>query len=156
MMPLFFFVVAVVLFAAACSTPPPCADGTCELMSLDEITPAAQVIHEFYGTHAPLPTLVVYEKGNCYAIVPASTVTPGATGNVKIPYGKIMLPDGSCVFGTWYPDSNTIYMTKLDWQNTLAHELLHQRLGELYGDFDYDHVRAEWKTWLPRAVAMIK
>ena len=100
-MPLFLLVVAVVLFAAACSTPPPCADGTCELMSLDEITPAAQVVHEFYGTHAPLPTLVVYEKGNCSAVVPASTITPGAVGNVVIPGGKIVLPSGVFNLGAW-------------------------------------------------------
>ena len=154
-----FVIVGVVLFISACGTPPPCqgaypyTSGTCELaQSSEQVKVAASLVKQFYEIQAPLPVLVVYEKGDCQAVMP----DPSGHGNITIPQGKITLPDGRCVFGSWYPDSNTIYMTRLDWQATIAHELLHQKLFERDGDLDYGHVKPEWKTWVPAAVALIK
>jgi hypothetical protein len=156
-MPWIILIAGIALLAAACSQPtPPCegaypyTDGVCVPgTTTEEIQTAAEIAYAFYGTRLPMPTITVFEKGDCEADVPA----PG--GAVAIPQGKIMLPDGSCAYGTWYQGTNTIYMTKLDWKHTIAHELLHQYLFDHYGDSDHDHVRDEWNTLLPQAVALI-
>jgi hypothetical protein len=63
----------------------------------------------------------------------------------------------TCPLGSWDPETNTIHMCQSSptWRTQLAHALLHQNLHERYGDQDLDHVREEWRTKLPAAVAML-
>jgi hypothetical protein len=114
-----------------------------------EVLQGADIVHSFYGTQQPIPNIQVFEKGDCDANVPIPT------GAKSVPGGKIVLPDGTCAYGTWYHWTNTIYMTMIDWPHTIAHELLHQFLNEKYGDPDHDHKRAEWATLMPLAQALI-
>jgi len=152
---MWLWLIPAVLLLAACTPPKaPCDDaypyteGPCTPAPTDdEINAAAVQVHSFYRTKMAVPQIVVYEKGDCNF---GTTLT---------------LPDGRCVWGTWYPWSNTIYMmremttpqgeTPLSWQLILAHELLHQFLYDSTGDDDANHTRPEWTTLLPQAVALI-
>lgn len=148
-------VAIAILFFAGCGFPPPCQQGTCESLApgaeLAAMERAADVARAFYGTRAERPAIVAFAQGDCSAYVPDSS-----TGTRAVPRGRILLPNGRCVYGTWYPWANTVYLTTIDWRRTIAHELLHQFLDERDGDADEEHALPEWRTWESAAVAQIE